>query len=522
MQEATPDVMTPMCWSMWTSLGELAARRAWHSLGILPRSMVYLPTDVNEFVMAPFYGRQALNVDRLAALMGALPGTSREDVERDMLGTVRADRPDDRAPRGRLPFILVKAPRVLLAQDRRVRRLCADQWRWWTREVLPGDERSGRRLLTESRERLLAAATVHGSCRFLTQALQGAIGGLAASAGMPESASTLYSGFGGVAETAIAEDLWALSRDQLTEAEFVRRHGYHGHQVGNVHGVPWRIDLAPVRSVVAALGARADSARPRLRERAAIARRRQAETDLRAALPPAERWMLTRLTGAAAVQVRCMERSKAAFLMAIDGARAACVGLGAELAAEGRLHHPGDALFLTADELVGTLPGDSAELAPHRRSRWNEYRSLTLPTTFVGMPEPVTTGPVPETAAGPVRETAGGPGRNDGRVLPGACGSAGTVTGRARVILDLSDAGSLEPGEVLVCRHTDPAWVMAMTLAEALVVDVGASSSHGAIVARELGIPCVIGTGHGTRMIRTGDRVLVDGTAGRVEILEPP
>jgi pyruvate,water dikinase len=103
--------------------------------------------------------------------------------------------------------------------------------------------------------------------------------------------------------------------------------------------------------------------------------------------------------------------------------------------------------------------------------------------------------------------------------LVGASGCAGTAEGRARVITDLADADELEPGEILVCRYTDPAWVAAMALAEALVIDVGAPGSHGAIVARELGIPCVIGTAHGTSQIRTGDRVQVDGSRGRVRIL---
>ena len=519
MQEAAPDVMTPMCWSMWTPLGELAARRAWFALGILPRSMLELPSDVNEFVMAPFFGRQALNVDRLATLMGALPGTSREDVERDMLGTVRSERPRDRTPRGRAPFILAKAPRMLLTQQRRVRRLHADQLRWWRREVLEGSGLPGAQLLRESRERVLAALAVHGSCRFLTQALQGALGALAASAGRPELSGSLYSGFGGVVEVGIAEDLWALSRDGLTEGEFLSRHGYQGHQVGNVHGVPWRVDPTPIRSVASALAARPDADRPRRREQAAMERRRTAERELRAACSPPNRLLLAVLSRAAAVQVRCMEQSKAAFLMGFDGARAACATLGPDLVALGRLAEAGDVLFLAAEELVGVLPEDSARLAAFRKARWQEYRTLTLPTTFVGMPEPIAA-PGPTEPA--VAEAVGRPDAEVERVLHGAAGSAGTATGPARVIVDLSQAGDLEPGEVLVCRHTDPAWVVAMALADALVVDVGAPSSHGAIVARELGIPCVIGTGDATTRIQTGDRVRVDGTAGRVEILRVP
>ena len=73
---------------------------------------------------------------------------------------------------------------------------------------------------------------------------------------------------------------------------------------------------------------------------------------------------------------------------------------------------------------------------------------------------------------------------------------------------------------MLVCHTTDPSWSSYFFVASAVVIDIGGMLSHGAIVARELGIPCVISTGNGTSTIRSGDRVLVDGDAGTVEILE--
>jgi pyruvate,water dikinase len=108
----------------------------------------------------------------------------------------------------------------------------------------------------------------------------------------------------------------------------------------------------------------------------------------------------------------------------------------------------------------------------------------------------------------------------DHDVIVGVAGAPGTVEGRARVVIDAAAAAPLEPGDVLVCRFTDPSWAPLFSLADALVIDIGASASHGAIVARELGVPCVIGTTDGTRRIRDGDRLRVDGTAGRVEVLE--
>ena len=80
----------------------------------------------------------------------------------------------------------------------------------------------------------------------------------------------------------------------------------------------------------------------------------------------------------------------------------------------------------------------------------------------------------------------------------------------------------MEPGDVLVCHTTDPSWSSYFFVASAVVIDIGGMLSHGAIVARGLGIPCVISTGNGTSTIRSGDRVLVDGDAGTVEILGRP
>jgi pyruvate,water dikinase len=100
--------------------------------------------------------------------------------------------------------------------------------------------------------------------------------------------------------------------------------------------------------------------------------------------------------------------------------------------------------------------------------------------------------------------------------------SPGIVEGRVRLIRDPADVDAdVEPGEVLVCPTTDPSWLALMTIAAALVIDIGAAASHGAIVARELGVPCVIGTRTGTSDLRDGDRVRVDGSTGVVERLEP-
>jgi pyruvate,water dikinase len=119
-----------------------------------------------------------------------------------------------------------------------------------------------------------------------------------------------------------------------------------------------------------------------------------------------------------------------------------------------------------------------------------------------------------------VQEWAGaGNGDGDGAALTGFAGSGGVVEGTARVILDVRDIGKLEEGEILVAPVTSPSWTPVFGKVAAAVSDIGGIMSHAAIVAREYGMPAVVGTGSATARIKTGDRVRVDGDNGVVTIL---
>ena len=97
--------------------------------------------------------------------------------------------------------------------------------------------------------------------------------------------------------------------------------------------------------------------------------------------------------------------------------------------------------------------------------------------------------------------------------------SAGTVTAVARVIAD-PRGQSIAAGEILVARHTDPGWIAVFSNASAIVVERGSLLSHSAIVARELGIPCVVGLKGATDWISDGETITVDGATGRVERMD--
>jgi pyruvate,water dikinase len=96
--------------------------------------------------------------------------------------------------------------------------------------------------------------------------------------------------------------------------------------------------------------------------------------------------------------------------------------------------------------------------------------------------------------------------------------SAGVIEGRARVILDMAQA-DLEPGDILVTAHTDPSWTPLFVAITGLVTEVGGLMTHGAVIAREYGLPAVVGVVDATRLIPDGQRIRVHGTDGYVEIL---
>ena len=95
------------------------------------------------------------------------------------------------------------------------------------------------------------------------------------------------------------------------------------------------------------------------------------------------------------------------------------------------------------------------------------------------------------------------------------------ATGPVRIVRDAAAFGSLQPGEILVAPYTNPSWTPLFRIASAAIVDTGAAASHAAIVAREYGIPAVMGTGDGTRRLRDGQQVRVDGARGLVYAAEP-
>lgn len=212
--------------------------------------------------------------------------------------------------------------------------------------------------------------------------------------------------------------------------------------------------------------------------------------------PPAEHGLRSRL---ARRVLHDREESRDVSVRATHNLRLLALERGRRLVADGRLERATDVFALTYDELCYGTASVTPDLARRRWAERERLASLTLPAIFDRRWEPVH-----DAATFAV-----------GDVLTGAGASAGTVTGRARVVTSALDT-ELDAGEILVAHVTDTGWTAFFAGAVAVVTDVGAPVSHAAIVAREFGIPCVVGTHDATTRITDGMQLRVDGAAGTV------
>jgi pyruvate,water dikinase len=184
--------------------------------------------------------------------------------------------------------------------------------------------------------------------------------------------------------------------------------------------------------------------------------------------------------------------------------------LGAEIAAAGHLTEPGDVFFLDLRQVRAALAGaDLRAVVLRRREVYErELRRRQVPRLMLS------DGTQPE--ALPRLDSAVREGQ-----LSGTPASTGTVTAPARVVLDPVGA-RLEPGEILVAPSTDPGWTPLFLTAGGLVMEMGGPNSHGAVVAREYGIPAVVGVPDATLRITTGQEITVHGATGLVDLPAGP
>jgi len=199
------------------------------------------------------------------------------------------------------------------------------------------------------------------------------------------------------------------------------------------------------------------------------------------------------------------EGHKFILVTGLAQARTHLAQVGRELAGQGALEAAEDIFFLDLREVRLAREGRPVrDLVRQRRADYaTELQRRQVPRILLS------DGTVPVAGPTPSQDQDG---------LSGAPASAGTVTGRAHVVLDPRNAG-LEAGQILVAPSTDPAWTPLFLSAAGLVMEMGGAMSHGAVVAREYGIPAVVGVPQATERIPDGALIEVDGTSGRVRLL---
>jgi pyruvate,water dikinase len=327
---------------------------------------------------------------------------------------------------------------------------------------------------------MLSAATRSSGASFITtrKRLQSLVGDAAANA--------LTAGLGGqagqLASLGLLDGLEQLAAGEIDRDTFSRRYGHRG---------PHEFEISLPRSgenphwIDTQLAARATSATS-YRDMLGVQeqKRHEAWVELEQRHPVHARILHHQLRVWAKIS-RDRERARSEVIRYFWVLRAYALRAG-ELTGLGE-----DIFFLDKAEIARVLQGEmiSSTVINRRRAAYQAYSALPkYPALIRGTFNPY-------------------------------LGSAGVVEAPARVLSDAAEGVTLQPGEVLVTTITNVGWTPLFPRAAAVVTDVGAPLSHAAIVARELGIPAVVGCGNATMRLRTGDRVRVDGTAGTVEVL---
>ena len=512
--EAVPDVMTPCAWSL---------------IRIFIADTMPVPDIGEHQLVGNIGGRFYMNLSVLAAVgaafgisgkrfaeaneqaLGRLPegvgipplAVSRWRVLRVMLPVALRFRRRIGANQRRLPEFLAAAPARCEALRARIGAAASpgDLVALWHAEVLP--------FFRECSDMLAAGARSDGSvivwARRELNKLVGEADANALLSGLHSSNSRLES-------LGPLVGLAQLARGEIDRASYARQYGHRGPHEFEVSlprpaEDPGWIDAQLAGLRAAPLTANELLARQQGAQSGAWARFEQRY--------PGKARAMRRRIGSAAEAFRLREAARSEVVRSFWALRAFAQRAGA-LSGLGD-----DIFFLRIDEILAVLGGERAAVAhiPARQAAYRRYAALPpYPVLIRGHFDPFAWAASPQ-RRGDVFDARGAaaPPR---QAISGFPGAAGVVEGRARVLAAAEEGAQLQPGEILVTTVTNVGWTPLFPRAAAVVTDVGAPLSHAAIVARELGIPAVVGCGNATMRLHTGDRVRVDGGRGVVELLE--
>jgi pyruvate,water dikinase len=551
--EVFPNVMTPMTGSLIGDASVEGQVDALLDLGLLVGSDV---TDRRSMGTGVFHGYLYGNLSIIRVVASRAPGLSAADADRQVAG-VTEDAPPHRSQSGdrnlratvKGGWTLVRA--MLRPDIGEVDEARADTDRW--RATIPDpatrtDDELVRFVRSypprfADRMRLLLTYSGHAAA---SGSMMERFADLAGAP--PGTAATLSAGLGTIDSASPAFRLWELGRRVAASStlttifddgaqfsdlagrageadvdgfldllgEFVEAHGARGPDEWELASPTWGTDPQIALAAIERLRHAPEERDPHEALRRLATERERTAGEVRRRLPRPVRPIFDRFRRSAALYAEGRERAKAVFIDDTYPVRTALFELADRARRRGGPVEQRDFFLVTADELDDFVADPIAfeSVIDVRRSRREYLQSRVPPFVFEGeIPDPETwalradhdpasTPTVPQ----PTRLTGQG-------VCPGL------ARGTARIVRDPADPRELQPGDILVAPITDPAWTPLFLAVAGVVVEVGAQQSHAAIVARELGIPAVVGVAGATTRLREGQTVQIDGATGEVRVL---
>jgi pyruvate,water dikinase len=545
--EALPGVGTPMTWSIIRDFSRYGFEKAFGALGLK------VPDDYELF--GSFRGRIYLNLTQFASVFSQIPFMRIDDVlaagggsEADVVERVGYERRSKASFLARLPLTLSRLALSQVSMPSRGRR-------WARRFRRRRDRFFGRELSLSTRGELLRLLAELDRDFFRTGAVMLACGSNFLSSyivtqkllrrwGGPEAAEKephLFSGLRGLVSAAPGLELLDMARyvrdhpplesvfasrssDQVMDAldaspegralsrrlsAFLKEYGHRGAGEAELATPRWNerpeFLLEVIRSHLESPYLPSAEALASERERS----RRETTEMIRQYFWPGLGLIFRGVLGWTQMEARLREELRACVTDSLAMYRRFFLEAGKRLLAERALSTAEDVFFLTRAEVVDYLERGkpSPDLALRAAMRRAEY------VVFSESADPPDTFALHAAEAIPDQTVDLPP---DARLLTGLPASPGRITGRARVIRDLSGDARVHPGEILVAPFTDVGWTPLFLVAAGLVTELGGPLSHSAVVAREYGIPAVVSVKQATTIIRTGDLITVDGQAGKV------
>ena len=547
--EVFPEVVLPLTWDAFGQSAEDGWRRAYREMGLLMDGDV--AGDEPMVILSVFGGYCYINASYVRVLGVRAPGGTVEAIDMQFFGESDAPpyqpKPGDKNTKstmklGRHVMRLLGTKEVAgLDDDVQQAKAYLDRY--------PGDDASDEALLDYLKELSPLFEDLfarHIGNTFSLALLTGALLDLLVKIDRADDLVGILGGIGEVESAAPSAAMWELSREAnatpavaaafdegvggladrlraLPAAEtwvadfdrFLADFGSRGPNEWDIGSDPWALRPELALAAIDRMRA-ADLSHDPQQQAARLAGERESLTaDVRAAFKAPDRFQFDKALNAAVLYSQARERSKTTIIGAVHGARLAQAELARRIAQRGGPAERWKTCLIELDQYAAFVadPKPFADLVAQRAEQHAELSSKIPPF--------IVDGEVPEVSTWASRDD-----RADalgaGAVVQGIAGCPGTARGRARVVLDAGDPKGLGPGDVLVAPITDPSWTPLFLAAEAVVVDVGATMSHAVIVSRELGIPCVVSAVGATQTIPDGALLEVDGTTGRVTVLELP